>query len=88
MGDEGNEQERLGFTTGRGWALEADPVEKEVARGLAGGLAGLSSPYLLFFQNSKRIGRKKREKGKRLEKGLWHADNFPELTKMSLNQEK
>ena len=50
--------------------------------------AGLSSLSLLFFQNSKRIGRKKREKGKRLEKGLWHADNFPGFTKMSLNQEK
>ena len=27
---------RLGLTAGRGWALEAGPVEKEVARGLAG----------------------------------------------------
>ena len=48
MGDEGNEQGRLGFTAGRGWALEAGPVEKEVARGLA----GLSSPsYSLAEKN-------------------------------------
>jgi len=49
MGDEGNEQGRLGFTAGRGWALEAGPVEKEVARGLA----GLSSPSLLFSKTVK-----------------------------------
>ena len=43
MGDEGNEQGRLWFTAGHSWALEAGPVEKEVARDLAGGLAdGLS----------------------------------------------
>ena len=46
MGDEGNEQGRLGFIAGRGWALEAGPVEKEVARGLAGGLAGLLGSLL------------------------------------------
>ena len=46
MGDEGNEQGRLGFTAGRGWALEAGPVEKEVARGLAGGLTGLLGSLL------------------------------------------
>ena len=39
----------LGLTAGRGWALEAGPVEKEVARGLA----GLFSPSLLFSKTVK-----------------------------------
>ena len=40
-GDGERQASRLGFTAGRGWALEAGPVVKEVARGLAGLLGSL-----------------------------------------------
>ena len=61
MGDEGNEQGRLGFTTGRGWALEAGPVEKEVARGLAGQLGWALSLSLISIR--KEIERGKEREG-------------------------
>ena len=67
----GNEESEgssgLGFTAGRGWALEAGPVEKEVARGLAGGLAGLLGSLLplSYFPKQKSIRENENEEGVR-----------------------
>ena len=88
----GNEESEgssgLGFTAGRGWALEAGPVEKEVARGLAGGLAGLLGSLLpLSYSLETENNKEEKEKKGGVGEEIGHSDNFPGLTKMCLFQE-
>ena len=88
MGDERNEHGRLGFIAGRSWALEAGPVEKEVARGLAGGLAGLLGSLLpLSYSLETENNKEEKEKKGGVGEEIGHADSFPGPTRMCLFRE-